>query len=80
MAKQAVARVASSEVAKILSSAVMSKKFHFKDGVWYASHRLQKQGALDVCDLDFSLFYDSHDINKVLPVMLVKSNLFLALL
>jgi hypothetical protein len=58
----------------------MNKKFHFKDGVWYASQRLQKQGALDVCDLDFSLFYDSHDINKVLPVMLVKSNLFLALL
>jgi hypothetical protein len=42
MAKQVVARVASSEVAKTLSDAVMKKKFHFKDRVWYASQRLQK--------------------------------------
>ena len=47
-----------------------------KDGIWYATQRLSKEGLLDTADLDFHPFYDEVSIKKVLPVILVQSPLF----
>ena len=44
-----------------------------KDGIWYATQRLSKEGLLDTADLDFHPFYDEVSIKKVLPVILVQS-------
>jgi hypothetical protein len=58
----------------------MEKQFVQQDGIWYATQRLQKEGSPDVHDLDFQFFYDAVSIRKLLPVLMVKSDLFHALL
>jgi hypothetical protein len=79
-ADAAVFRTASSEVAKALGPRVMEKQFTLNAGIWYASQRLQKEGGLEVQDLDFKCFYDSVSIKKVVPLVLVKSEIFHALM
>jgi hypothetical protein len=58
----------------------MTSQFSHDNGVWYASQRLHKEGLLQSNDLDFSCFYDIGLIKKILPVILVKSDLVHSLL
>jgi hypothetical protein len=58
----------------------MQSHFYLQDNVWYTSTRLEKEGQVDSRDLDFSPFFDAWAIQKVVPVVSVKSSLFHALL
>jgi hypothetical protein len=80
-ADAAVFQAASNEVAKALGARAMEKQFMLNANIWYASQRLQKEGGMEVVqDLDFKCFYDSVSIKKVLPLVLVKSEIFYALM
>jgi hypothetical protein len=76
----AIQSTASTEATQALGLNSMEKQFVQKDGIWYATQRLQKEGSPDVHDLDFQFFYDAVSIRKLLPVLMVKSDLFHALL
>jgi hypothetical protein len=80
MAEHAISKVASVEVERSLGKGSVEKQFTLSSGVWYATQRLHKEGLLDSKDLDFSPFYDGVSIKKVVPVILVKSELFHSLL
>jgi hypothetical protein len=80
MAEHAISKVASAEVERSLGKGSVEKQFTLSSGVWYATQRLHKEGLLDSKDLDFSPFYDGVSIRKVVPVILVKSELFHSLL
>ena len=71
---------ASDQTEKALSTKKMNETYHKKDGVWLASSRLEKEGAVEVTDLDCTPFFDSMHIQKLLPVMLVASETFHAYL
>ena len=71
--------VASAQAHAALGKLKLRKQCTMQGGVWYASQRLGKEGLLDVADLDFEAFYDGVSIKKVLPVMLVDTELFRAL-
>jgi hypothetical protein len=71
---------ASAEAEAALGSSKLSKQCTKSRGIWYTSRRLEKEGLMDVADLDFDPFYDGVTIKKVLPIMLVKSELFYSLL
>jgi Pao retrotransposon peptidase len=80
LADAIISRTASSEVSRSIGPRQMEKQFTREGDVWYASQRLEKEGAITTRDLDFTCFYDSISIKKVLPVILVKSDLFHSLL
>jgi hypothetical protein len=80
LADMIIQRTASAQATHSVGPRTMSKQFTKEGHVWYASQRLQKEGALETHDLDFSCFYDCASIKKVLPVILVKSPLFHSLL
>jgi hypothetical protein len=46
------------------------------EGVWYSHSRLEKEGPIEVRDVDSLPFYDVADIKKILPIVLTKSPLF----
>ena len=71
--------VASAQAQAALGKLKLRRQCTMRGGVWYASQRLGKEGLLDVADLDFEAFYDGVSIKKVLPVMLVDTELFRAL-
>ena len=70
---------ASAQAEYSMGNSKLSKKCSQKDGVWYSSQRLEKEGLLTTADLDFTAFYDGGIIKKVLPVMLVNSVFFQSL-
>lgn len=80
MALRTVTLVASREVEEAVGRQKLLKTCRLVDDVWAATGRLEKEGALEVQDLDFSPFFDAVEIRKVIPVMLVKSPLFFSLL
>jgi len=71
-----VTLVASAQAQNAMGREKIRKQCTLRDGVWYSSQRLEKEGLLDVADLDFQAFFDGVSIKKVLPVMLVESKLF----
>ena len=71
-----ISRYASRQARKAPGGRKLLKDCTFKDGIWYATQRLNKEGLLDTADLDFQAFYDGVTIKKVLPVILVQSPLF----
>jgi hypothetical protein len=58
----------------------MDAAFFPKEGVWYASTRLEKEGHVDCKDFDCTTFFDAWLIKKTVPVFSTKSPVFQALL
>jgi hypothetical protein len=54
----------------------LKQSFTADGGIWYCTRRLEKEGALEARDLDFSPFFDAAFIKKVTPVMHARSPLF----
>jgi hypothetical protein len=73
-----IMRTASSQAEAALGSAKLSKKCTLQDGIWYSSQRLEREGLLEIADLDFTAFYDGGQIKKLLPVVLSSSSIFQA--
>jgi hypothetical protein len=71
---------ASKELERSVGKDRMQSHFYLQDNVWYTSTQLEKEGQVDCRDLDFSPFFDAWAIQKVVPVVSVKSPLFHALL
>ena len=71
-----ISRYASRQVTKVAGKQRLLRNCTKKDGIWYSTQRLSKEGLLDTADLDFSPFYDEVSIKKVLPIILVQSPLF----
>ena len=76
LSEQVVAKAASQQAVSALGEKYLATKFHPDGEVWYSHSRLTKEGPLDVVDLDFSPFFDSSQIKKVLPVVMVESEIF----
>jgi hypothetical protein len=73
-----VTLTASAQAEMILGKLKLQKQCSLKEGIWYASQRLEKEGSLEAADLDFNAFYDGVSIKKVLPIIPVGSKLFRA--
>jgi hypothetical protein len=73
-------RAASKQVEAVLGKTKMEKLYTLKEGIWYASTRLQKEGPVETKDLDVTPFFDGWSIKKVLPVVLAGSEIFHSLL
>jgi hypothetical protein len=71
---------ASKELERSVGKDRMQSHFYLQDNVWYTSTRLEKEGQVDCRDLDFLPFFDAWAIQKVVPVVSVKSPLFHTLL
>jgi len=80
LALKAITRAASFETEQAVGKVKLAKTCRQQDGVWFSSQRLEKEGLIDIADLDVTPFYDGLSIKKVLPVILVKSSLFHAFL
>jgi hypothetical protein len=75
---QCVTLAASAQAEQKLGKPKLIKQFTHRDGIWYTSQRLEKEGLIEKADLDFSPFFDAVSIKKVLPVIPVDSKLFRA--
>ena len=75
-----VERSASRQAEKNLTKKCMAEKYHLVSGVWHSKSRLAKEGAVEIMDLDCTPFFDELHIKKMLPVVLVNSQVFHALL
>jgi hypothetical protein len=73
-----VTLTASAQAEQALGKLKLQKQCSLHEGVWYSSQRLEKEGLLEMADLDFNAFYDGVSIKKVLPVIPVSSKLFRA--
>jgi hypothetical protein len=73
-------RAASKQVESALGKCKMEKHYNRKGQVWYANTRLEKEGPVETQDLDVTPFFDGWSIKKVLPVVLVGSEIFQSLL
>jgi hypothetical protein len=80
LALQTITLAASAEAERMLGKTKMSQLYTCQDGIWVSTQRLEKEGLLEKVDLDFTPFYDGVSIKKVIPVILVRSQLFHALL
>ena len=80
LALRTITLVASAEAEEVLGKSRLARSCEFRDGVWASGRRLQKEGLVECEDLDFSPFFDSVSIKKVLPVMAARTRLFYALL
>lgn len=67
---------ASEEAEAKLTFKTLNAKHHLHNGVWYSSSRLIKEGQIETKDLDCVPFFDSQNIKKLLPVVLVQSEIF----
>ena len=56
----------------------MEQLYDQKDGVWYSSRRLEKEGHADLLDVDAVPFFDGLSIKKLVPVVLTESAIFAA--
>ncbi len=72
--------VASLEVGARTSLSKLGQIATLHDGVWITSRRLGKEGPTEWVDLDFSPFFDSASIQRLLPVVDVTSPIFHSLL
>ena len=54
----------------------MSLQFQKKEGIWLSWSRLEKEGLTETRDLDCSPFFDHQSVKKILPVVLVGSEVF----
>ena len=65
-----------SQAELLLGPRYLEKSFHLKNGIWFSHARLSKEGVVDAVDLDFTPFFDAPHIKKVLPIVIVESELF----
>jgi len=79
LALHTIELVASEEAEGALGATKIARTCVKENGVWVATRRLEKEGLLQVEDLDFSPFFDSVSIKKVAPVIYARSRLFYAL-
>lgn len=70
---------ASAQAQKALGVSKLQKQCSLREGIWFSSQRLEKEGLTDTKDLDFDAFYDGTSIKKILPVILVQCKTFQAL-
>jgi hypothetical protein len=75
-----VQRAASREAEANFGRDKLNRACTLKDGVWYSTTRLDKEGMPEIRDMDTEVFFDGQSIKKVLPVVLVESPIFAALL
>jgi hypothetical protein len=54
------------------------ERFTQRESIWYSSVRLEKEGLIEMADLDFNVFFSAASIKKVLSIILVDSRLFRA--
>jgi hypothetical protein len=54
------------------------ERFTQREYIWYSLVRLEKEGLIEMADLDFNVFFSAASIKKVLPIILVDSRLFRA--
>ena len=71
---------ASREAETNLGKAKLQQSYTFKDDTWFSHTRLEKDGEVEVKDIDATLFFDHVSIRKTLPIVMINSPLFKALL
>jgi hypothetical protein len=76
--QRALLRAASREAENNEGTRRLALSYTKNDGIWYSHSRLEKEGPLEVRDVDSLPFYDVADIKKVLPIVLTRSPLFKA--
>jgi hypothetical protein len=76
--QQALLRAASREAELNEGTKKLAQSYTKSEGVWYSHSRLEKEGPIEVRDVDSLPFYDVADIKKILPIVLTKSPLFKA--
>jgi hypothetical protein len=76
--QRALLRAASREAENNEGTRRLALSYTKNDGIWYSHSRLEKEGPLEVRDMDSLPFYDVADIKKVLPIVLTRSPLFKA--
>ena len=75
-----IARATSDQVEKAFGEKYLSLKFFKEQNIWLSKFRLSKEGPFQTVDLDFSAFFDACNLKKLLPVVLVGSEVFHSLL
>ena len=71
---------ASREAELNLGSNKLERDFTLWHNVWYSHTRLQKEGLPEIRDIDATVFYDANNIRNVLPILMIESPIFKALL
>jgi hypothetical protein len=72
--------LASKQTEEIIPPKKLAEKYHNIQGTWYSKSRLEKEGAIEIHDLDCSPFFDHQHIKKFLPIVSIKLDIFLAYL
>jgi len=75
-----IERSASREAETNIGKTKLNQDYTLKDDIWYSHTRLEKEGAVEVRDIDAEIFFDGLSIHKVLPIVMVDSPLFRSLL
>ncbi len=76
LALRQVMRVASRQAEAAEGKQMLDKEYTHKDGLWFCSNRLNKEGCLDNADVDAAPFFDSPELQKVVPIVMVRSCIF----
>jgi hypothetical protein len=76
--ERTILRAASKEAEANEGSRRLDQNYTKSDGVWYSHSRLEKEGPVEIRDVDTLPFYDVADVKKILPVVMVRSPLFKA--
>ena len=71
-----ILQAASQEAEKEIGRPKMEREYEYSNGLWFSSRRMDKEGEVELMDVDAVPFFDKLAMRKMVPVVLVSSAVF----